>query len=373
MSEAAMTKQIDAETLRGWLDARQPVTVLDIRTDEDRAQWAIPGSVHLNAYEALRTGQPGALADVTVPCDRPVVTVCNAGRVSQTAAEMLADRGFDARSLAGGMKAWSVAWNVAEVALPDPSIRVIQVRRTGKGCLSYIVASAAEAAVIDPSVSPEVYVDLARGRGWSIRYVLETHIHADHLSRARTLASQTGATLVLPTQQRARFACRAIADGERLPLGDATLVAMSTPGHTGESTCYLLNDAAVFTGDTLFTDGVGRPDLHAAPDAARQRARALFASLMRLRALRAQMLVLPAHASEPIAFDGRAIAIQMGDAAAWLSGWLASEAAFVERVTSDLPPTPPNFARIVELNEAGELAPGDPTDLEAGANRCAVR
>jgi rhodanese-related sulfurtransferase len=128
-----MTKQIEAETLREWLDGQQPVTVLDIRTDEDRAQWAIPGSIHLNAYEALRAGQPGALADVTFPRDRPVVTVCNAGRVSQTAAEMLTDRGFDARSLAGGMKAWSLAWNAAEVLLSDPTARVIQVRRTGKG------------------------------------------------------------------------------------------------------------------------------------------------------------------------------------------------------------------------------------------------
>jgi len=130
-----MTKQIEAETLREWLDTQRPVTVLDIRTDEDRAQWAIPGSVHLNTYDALRAGQPGALADAALPRDRPVVTVCNAGRVSQTAAEMLAARGFDASSLAGGMKAWSLAWNAAEVPLPDQSCRVIQVRRTGRaGC-----------------------------------------------------------------------------------------------------------------------------------------------------------------------------------------------------------------------------------------------
>ena len=130
------------------------------------------------------------------------MTVCNAGRVSQTAAEMLADRGFDARSLAGGMKAWSLAWNAADVPLSDPSVRVIQVRRTGKGCLSYVVGSAGEAAVIDPSVSPDVYVAIASTHGWSIRYVLETHVHADHLSRARELVRQTGATLLLPPQQR---------------------------------------------------------------------------------------------------------------------------------------------------------------------------
>ena len=149
-----MAKQIEAETLRDWLDAQQPVTVLDIRNDEDHAQWSIPGSMHLNVYEALRAGHPGALAHVNLPVDRPIVTICNVGRVSQTAAEMLADRGLDARSLAGGMKAWSLAWNAAEVPLSDTSARVIQVRRTGKGCLSYIVNSAEEAAVIDPASAP---------------------------------------------------------------------------------------------------------------------------------------------------------------------------------------------------------------------------
>ena len=88
---------------------------------------------------------------------------------------------------------------------------------------------------------------------------------------------------------------------------------MHTPGHTNESTSYVLNEAAVFTGDTLFTNGVGRPDLHADPEAARQRARALFVSLTRLRQLHPEIVVLPAHASEPIAFDGRPVAARLGD------------------------------------------------------------
>jgi glyoxylase-like metal-dependent hydrolase (beta-lactamase superfamily II) len=368
-----MTTQVEVETLRDWLDAQQPVTVLDVRTDEDHAEWAIPGNIHLNSYEALRAGQPGALASATFPRDRPVVTVCNAGRVSQTAAEVLAARGFDARSLAGGMRAWSLAWNTAEVPLSDPSTRVIQVRRTGKGCLSYVVGSAGESAVIDPSVSPGVYLELARRHGWSIRYVLETHVHADHLSRARELARQTGATLLLPPQHRVTFPFTAITDGERITLGHAILAAIHTPGHTNESTSYVLNGAAVFTGDTLFTDGIGRPDLHADPEAARQRARTLFASLTRLRALHPGTWGLPAHAGAPIAFDGQPVAARLGDMDTWLSGWIASESSFVERVMSKLPPTPPNFVRIVELNESGRGPAMDPTDLEAGANRCAVR
>ena len=271
------------------------------------------------------------------------------------------------------MKAWSLAWNVADVPLSDASVRVIQVRRTGKGCLSYIVGSETEAAVIDPSVPPDVYLELTHRHGCSIRYVLETHVHADHLSRAKDLARQTGASLLLPPQERVRFAFTALPDGEQIRVGSATLTATHTPGHTNESTSYILNQTAVFTGDTLFTNGVGRPDLHADREAARQRAHALFTSLTRLQQLRGEMVALPAHASEPIAFDGQPVAARMDAVARWLPAWLASEAAFVDRVTSNLPPTPPNFAQIVDFNEAGELPTGDPMDLEAGANRCAVR
>jgi glyoxylase-like metal-dependent hydrolase (beta-lactamase superfamily II) len=367
-----VARQIETETLRTWLDRQQPVTVLDIRTDEDRGQWAIPGSIHVNAYDALRNGEPGALADAALPTDRPVVTVCNAGGVSLTAADALTARGFDALSLAGGMKAWSLAWNSAEVPLADAAVRVIQVRRTGKGCLSYVIGSAGEAAVIDASVAPQVYLEIVRRHGWSLRYVLDTHVHADHLSRARELTQRAGATLLLPEQQRVRFRFTPVADGDRIRIGTATLTARRTPGHTDESTSYELDGEAIFTGDTLFTQGVGRPDLHADVEGARQRARALFGSLTQLRALGPEVLVLPAHASEPIPFDGRAVSARMRNVAAWLSEWLVSEDAFVERVVERVPATPPNFTRIVALNEAGELPMGDTTDLEAGANRCAV-
>lgn len=134
----------------------------------------------------------------------------------------------------------------------------------------------------------------------------------------------------------------------------------------------VLNQGAVFTGDTLFTKGVGRPDLKTDKEGTQRRATALFGSLMRLTALGPEVVVLPAHASEPVAFDGQAVCARMKDLTTALSGWLRSEPTFIERVTSRLPATPPNFARIVEFNEAGELPEGDPTDLEAGANRCAV-
>jgi glyoxylase-like metal-dependent hydrolase (beta-lactamase superfamily II) len=367
-----MSTQIDMETLRAWLDERRPVTVLDVRNDEARAQWAIPGSLHVDAYDDLREGRPGRLATTELPHDRPIVTICNAGRVSQTAADLLAERGVDARSLTGGMKAWSLAWNEADVPTTSAGAQVIQVRRTGKGCLSYVVGSDGEALVIDPSLPTEVYLDIVRRHGWPLRHVLDTHVHADHLSRARELATASGATLRLPDQQRVRFPFEPVHEGDTIELGDSRLTVLHTPGHTDESVSYMLDGAIAFTGDTLFVRGVGRPDLHAAPAQAQGRARTLFTSLNRLRALAPETIVLPGHTSEPVPFDRKAITARLGDLEPWLAGWLSSEQAFVDRLLARVPPTPPNFATIVDLNEAGEPPSGDPTDLEAGANRCAV-
>jgi glyoxylase-like metal-dependent hydrolase (beta-lactamase superfamily II)/rhodanese-related sulfurtransferase len=361
---------IETETLREWLEDGRPVNVLDIRAPEDRKEWAIPGSIHVNAYERLKAGEPDALSGVDLPKDRPVVTICNAGKVSQVAAEQLRQRGIDAFPLAGGMKSWSLAWNTADLVLGNTT--VVQVRRTGKGCLSYLIGSGSEAVVIDASIEPAVYLRLADQHGWSIRYVLDTHVHADHLSRSRALAEAAGAKLLLPAQKRVRFAFTPIEDAQVIAFGDARIQAMSTPGHTMESTCYDLNGQAIFTGDTLFLSGVGRPDLHASADESRERAGILYRSLKRLMEFPPDTVVLPGHTSQPVAFDRKPICEQLGRISSRIASWLDNEADFVHTIIERIPPTPPNFSRIVELNESGVMPEGDPTDLEAGANRCAV-
>ena len=102
-------KTISVETLRSWQEEGHPVTILDVRPTTEWAEWAIPGSIHVDAYEALKARDPAALADVDVPSDVPVVTVCAAGKTSQIAAEQLQARGLQALSLDGGMKAWREA------------------------------------------------------------------------------------------------------------------------------------------------------------------------------------------------------------------------------------------------------------------------
>lgn len=363
---------ISVETLRLWLEEGRPVTILDVRPAEQRAEWAIPGSVHLDAYRALNEGDPHALDAVKVAGDIPVVTVCAAGRTSQLATEQLAARGVPALSLEGGMKAWSLAWNTAEVPLDDRSARVIQVRRTGKGCFSYLIGAGEEAFVIDASLDPQVYLDLARSQGWQITSVLDTHIHADHLSRSRQLAEHSGAMLFLPEQHRVSFPFTAMRDGDTLATHQLMLTALRTPGHTLESTCYLLNNAILFTGDTLFPTSIGRPDLHADEQEARTRSSLLYHSLHKLLALPSETLVLPGHTSQPVPFDGVPIGARLAEIDERVGLLHAMPAVFVETLLQRLPLTPSNYERITRLNEAGFFPEGDVRELEAGANRCAI-
>ena len=360
--------RISVRQLQELLAAGLPVTVVDVRSPKD-VDWAIPGSRHVDAYDALGTGHLGPLADLNLP-PRPVVTVCDLGRTAAIATEMLRARGVEASTLEGGMHAWSLAWNTAEAAMAGCDI--IQVRRTGKGCLSYIVASQAEAVVIDASVNPDVYAELLGAHGWRLVAVVDTHIHADHLSRSRLLAQREGVEQWLPTQKRIRFPYRPIADGDSIAFGSAGLVALHTPGHTAESTTYLLDKAAALTGDTLFLTGVGRPDLEGGGrEEAAMRAHQLHESIGRLLQLPATTLILPGHVSEPIRFDRQLLAAQVGEIRETLPLTRLDPDAFVEAVLARIPPTPPNHFQIVELNERGEL-PDDTSELEAGANRCAI-
>ncbi|MGH9806515.1 MAG: MBL fold metallo-hydrolase, partial [Terriglobia bacterium] len=216
------------------------------------------------------------------------------------------------------------------------------------------------------------YLGLAAERGWTVHYVVDTHVHADHLSRSRALAEAAGATLLLPAQNRVTFAFTPIKDGQAIQFGRSRITALASPGHTMESTSYYLDEQALFTGDTLFISGVGRPDLQASPDEARARAKVLYRSLRRLLDLPADTLVFPGHVSEPPAFDRRPIVERLGQVSARIAAWLQNEEGFLTAILDRIPPTPPNYLRIVELNEAGAMPEGDVSELEAGANRCAV-
>jgi glyoxylase-like metal-dependent hydrolase (beta-lactamase superfamily II)/rhodanese-related sulfurtransferase len=143
------------------------------------------------------------------------------------------------------------------------------IRQLYTGCLSeaaYFIESNGEAAVIDPLRDIESYLDLARERNATIKYIFETHFHADFVSGHLDLAAATGATIVYGPNAQTNYAVHVAKDGEIFSIGDIRMEVLHTPGHTMESSCYLLKDEqgknhALFTGDTLFVGDVGRPDL----------------------------------------------------------------------------------------------------------------
>jgi glyoxylase-like metal-dependent hydrolase (beta-lactamase superfamily II) len=242
----------------------------------------------------------------------------------------------------------------------------------GKGCLSYLIGAGKEAAVIDASLDPEVYLNVAQSQGWSITAVLDTHIHADHLSRSRLLAEQSGATVYLPHQERVMYAFTPLRNGSIIKVGEASLMVIQTPGHTAESMSYLLDRQALFTGDTLFLQGVGRPDLHATMEETRLHAHLLYHSLHHhLLLMPPRTLILPGHTNAPTPFDNIPLTATLGDLRNKVELLRLSESEFVDALVARIPPVPPNHERIIEINEAGELIE-NPIELEAGANHCAI-
>lgn len=371
MKDINESVNIDASRLREWLDEGKPVVVLDVRPKDQREEWSIPGSIHVDAYKRLNEGDNSVLDEADIPENAQVVTVCAAGRTSQIAANALREKGIEAYSLEGGMKGWSLSWNTAEIV--DDSLKIIQVRRTGKGCLSYVIGSKGEAVVLDASLDLEVYVNIAKQQNWKIKYVIDTHIHADHFSRSKALAENSGSTLYMPDQEKLKYAFNKIKDGDSLYFGSSELKAIHTPGHTADSMTFIINRKYLFTGDTLFTDGVGRPDLKASEDEARQRAKLLFKSLLLLTSFEDDKIVLPGHISKPVPFDHKVITAELGQIKEKVTTLSLTENDFVETILSKLPSTPPNYLKVTELNLAGDTGNTDLKEIESGANRCAIQ
>ena len=361
---------IDTNTLRAWLETGKKISVLDIRPIQERTEWSIPGSIYFNAYDKLKANNPDALQGLHLDKTVPVVTVCAGGKTSLIAAELLQNKGFEAYSLQGGMKGWTLSWNIARVSFPD--FEVIQFRRTGKGCLSYIVTSNHEAIAVDASLPVETYQDiLVRGK-LSLKHVIETHIHADHLSRSKQLAESSHTTLHLPAPNKVNFDFVPVTETTIFQIGNIGIKAIQTPGHTLESTCYLINDKVLLSGDTLFINGVGRPDLKANNDEAMQKSKMLYQSLQKLLALDENIIVLPAHTSQPVDFDNIPIQTTIGNIKKTIAMLQLKEEEFISAILQRIPPTPANYLSIVEKNIKGDFSEINPIDLEAGANRCAI-
>ncbi|HYF24187.1 MAG TPA: MBL fold metallo-hydrolase [Baekduia sp.] len=370
MSATAAPPTISAGALLDRLVAGAPVTLLDIRSD---AAWTIEAegarSVHVPADEARE--RAGSLAGELAG---EIVVVCNRGLTAGGVAQALRDAGADAVVLEGGMRGWIGALRAVPVDLGVAGLEVRQVQRPGRGCLSYVVAAGGRALVVDPAPDAAFYADLARELGAAVTDVVDTHIHADHLSGARDLAARTGATLRLPAPALERGVTYDVAplhDGDVLALGDVGVRALALPGHTTDMTGLVVAGRALIGGDSLFADGIARPDLQRGDaDGARAMARLLHATLHdRVLALGDDVVLLPCH-DHPVVRAG-AVAPTLGEVRARVRELALDDPdRFADEVLAAMPPRPANYEAVIAVNSG--LRPFDP-DLETGGNSCATR
>jgi len=367
---SASTIDIDPEDLLYVLGTGDEPVLVDVREPDEVDAWPMPGAINIPL---------GSLQERLdeIPRDRQVVVLCASGSRSRAATAFLSRLGFDVANLCGGMSAWGQVYDEAEVDLG--SARIVQLRRRGKGCLSYLVGAGDEAFVVDPSLDVELYLDAAARRGWQITRVIDTHLHADHLSGVRHLASSAGASIHLNPLDAFAFDFEPLSHGERLPLPDdagVSVATLHTPGHTEGSTLLTVeggsDERAVLSGDTVFVDGVGRPDL---AERAEEFARNLHRSLHEhVASLPDDSVVLPAH-FDPATFIPVAepVSANIGELKASLAAFSLSEEEFVRWATSRVTPRPPHYVEIVKANMGSHgLDPRALRHLEAGPNRCSA-
>lgn len=244
----------------------------------------------------------------------------------------------------------------------------MKIEQIYTGCLAqgaYYIQSGQEAAVIDPLREVQPYIARAAANGARIRYIFETHFHADFVSGHIDLAKATGATIVYGPLATPAFAAYIASDKEVFKLGDVTIKVLHTPGHTMESTCYLLADeqgkeVALFSGDTLFIGDVGRPDLaqKAADMTQEELAGTLFDSLRnKIMPLPDDIIVYPAHGAGSAC--GKNMAKETSDTLGHQKQYNYALRAdmtkeeFIAEVTSGLTPPPAYFPENVKMNKEG--------------------
>jgi glyoxylase-like metal-dependent hydrolase (beta-lactamase superfamily II) len=294
------------------------------------------------------------------------------GTRARQGAEVLDRHGRAAEVLDGGMRAWASTYDSVEGQFGDAT--VVQLRRRGKGCLSYVIGAGVECVVIDPSLDIDHYRRVAHEHDWTITHVLDTHLHADHISGARDLVAVTGAALWLNPADHFTFAFEPLRDGRSIALAPGVALsvsAVSVPGHTEGSTMYQLGEGAIFTGDTIFLESVGRPDL---ADQVEPFAHSLYRSIHeRVLPLGDDIAVFPAHygASVDVHY-GVFVAQSLGVLRQTLPALALNEADFVAWAIANVKDRPPNYQHIVRINAGTEARGDEAGSLELGPNRCAV-
>jgi glyoxylase-like metal-dependent hydrolase (beta-lactamase superfamily II) len=336
-------------------------------------------TVHVPYFDFIE--DPDA-AMARVPHEREIVVLCAEGGSSGMVVDMLQGTGVRARNVTGGMVAYGEYLDPVKLPLEKTEaarFRLFQVNRRGKGCLSYVIVSGEEAVVVDPSRNVSWYgTFLADQRARLVR-VLDTHVHADHVSGGPELSRREGVPYFVSAGAGFEMGhpVTPLEDGRRIRLGGEQGVAIEvrvihTPGHTPGSTSFLVDDRYLLTGDTLFVASVGRPDLGAH---AVEWGRDLFFSLRdRLGDLPPDTRVLPAHygSSSEISPEG-VVWGRLGDLRRTVPELqIDTPEEFVSAVSRAVKEPPAAYAEIIKLNLGGSASEEQISEWELGKNRCAA-
>ncbi len=368
---------IAPEELWSCILRRKNLLILDVRSDEDFARSRLEAgdtmeTLHIPYFDFIEEEEKSL---GRVPVGRAVVVVCARGGASAYVAELLEKRKSSAASLEGGMDAWGHFHDVRrrEIEIPGHEpVALYQIHRVAKGCLSYVLATAGEAVVIDPSRDLHVYQALAAREQTRITWIFDTHLHADHISGGPALAAASGVAYILQDGKSGPGV--SFTDGATFRLGsrEVQVISLKTPGHTPGSVSLLL-DGHLFSGDTLFVASVGRPDLGGQVDAW---SKDLYRTITeRLSRLDDDTLVFPAHTA----------GVREVDEEGWVCGRLghlrrsnpalqASDAeAFTAFMRSQMKPQPAIYDSIRAVNAGERSAPPDEAEvMELGRNECAA-
>jgi len=367
-------QQITSKELSNNSD--ESILILDIRDSNNFNDWHINGSQNIDVYRDIWDGNIDLVKEKLnkLPKDKKIVTVCNAGVTSQKASILLEDLGFNTLVLEKGMIGWNSLHKAVDV-INDENLLLKQIIRPGKGCLSYLIGSKTtkECFIVDPSQFVEEYIDLAKELGFTVKGVLETHVHADHLSGAKSIANMTKTDYYVSSKDiKVKTDFADIKDNDELKIGFNTIKVIETPGHTDGSVCFLVNNKFLITGDTLFLDGVGRPDLGREKAEIEAGAKKLYYSLRKLKILNSDLDILPAHFTNHIK-------VPIYEKLGFLLNnnkplKITSEEEFVNYILSNLSVTPPNYEQIKDINNNfKEISRKEGEQLEFGPNRCASK
>lgn len=356
---------------------KEKLFILDVRNHEEYKDWKIEGVnfEYLNVpYFELLDGIE-SIQD-TLPTDKEILVVCAKEGSSQMVAEFLDEAGISASYLEGGMKAWSEFLHKT-IVYEDQDIIVYQFIRVGKGCLSYMVVSDGEALIVDPSRFIEQYEDVAKEVGAKITHIVDSHLHADHFSGGKKLAEKVNANYYLMKSEGATFDFLPLEEYEKIEFNKVRLevLAVKTPGHTPGSVSFFVNNKLLFSGDTIFVSGLGRPDLG---NKVSEWAKDLYNTVYsKISEIANHVIVLPCHYAslDDEMNPGGYIGDTLGSIRKRNEKMFnTTEELFLDQVEKSASSVkPPNFEEIIAINRGLKSADYEKMqELEIGPNRCAV-